>query len=254
MKKILVIIAMISVFLVPALLAQGKTITPPYLIKDKIKVLGFVNLSRRSELKIHPYELGAGITLYYKGYRITPEGVKEVPIVRMNDKALRMISGGGYNDSLVCGPDFGLGDMINLSIEFPSHALPPPGTPPYSGLMKLASLRIENTIEMVYPTNGQGIDLAAHSLGIRMRWNFTGTAAVTKMTIKDSGSGITVFSREGVGEEITVPAGILQPGKSYGLSVQDKGHFFSISNLFSSSSSIELCHWEHCDFTTKPAK
>ena len=255
MKKISAAMAIISLFLAPALMAQGKTDPHIYAVTEKIEVLGAFNSIRAIDPKNHSLHLAGGISLYYKGHLILPAHGEEPPvvtvppIVRMNDKILRMNSDGSYHGSLIAR-DFGLGYMINLSIDF--HG--PLDSPPYKGLIKLASCRIENTIELSFPVEGQVIDLALFPGGVPMSWNFTGTPAVIWMRISDSASGIEIFSRDGVGRTITVPAGVLQPGKQYRFCVGERGRFFSISKLFSSSSSIELSVYECCSFTTKPAK
>jgi len=251
MKNILLVMAIISLFLAPALMAQGKTDPHIYAVTEKIEVLGAFNSIRAIDPKNHSLHLAGGISLYYKGHLILPAHGEEPPvvtvppIVRMNDKILRMNSDGSYHGSLIVR-DFRLGYMINLSIDFHS----PLDTPPYKGLIKLASCRIENTIELLFPVEGQVIDLALFPGGVPMRWNFTGTPAITWMRISDSASGIEIFSRDGVGRAITVPVGVLQPGKQYKFYVGES-RFFSISSLFSPSSSIELSIYECCSFTTK---
>jgi hypothetical protein len=203
MKKIVVAIVMIPLFLAPALLAQGKTIPPFRPGADRIKITGgtiyyaaspylsiYVNLSRMGTPVLHAK-------------------------VRLNKTLLREGSGGFYSGAFFTPYNIALGQEHVFTIESPGLAPGPPLGTLRDERIVLAEYRVDNLIQWVSPTPGQVIDLAEHALGVSLRWKFAGTPVKVRVSISDTATRAEVFSRVTNGEELTLPAAVLQPGKTY---------------------------------------
>ena len=244
MKKIIVALAMISLFLVPALLAQGMPIKALDPDGGKIKVWGFVIYDMRNYW--FPDGLYVTIYLQYMGEPLNGG------VIRIGDKTLPERGRGTYSTRL---PDVKcrVGDRLELSLEFPRAFIPLGSAPPFTGRKKLASYTIENTIQWLLPAASQVIDLPAYArTGIPFRWNYTGTPATGVLSISE---GMTrVFQKSVTGEELLVPVGVLQPGKSYASSLKDEKHYFRVDDLFSPRSEIEFSVTCVSLFSTAPAK
>jgi hypothetical protein len=91
---------------------------------------------------------------------------------------------------------------------------PPLGTFPAERTV-LATYRVDKLIQWLSPTPGQVIHLSAHTLSIRLRWKFTGTPVRVRIAVSDSATRTEIFSGMTTGEELSLPAAVLQPGKTY---------------------------------------
>jgi hypothetical protein len=207
MKKIFLAIAMIPLFLAPALLAQGKTITPFGPGADKIKITGGTIYYAAS-----PY-LSIYVNLTRRGAPVLNAKV------RLNKTLLREGSGGFYSGAFFTPYNIAIGHEHVFTIEPPLLSPAPPlGTFP-PDRAELATYRVDKLIQWVSPTPGQVIHLSAHTLSIRLRWKFTGTPVRVRIAVSDSATRAEVFSGMTAAEEIALPAGVLQPGKTYSVQI-----------------------------------
>jgi hypothetical protein len=236
MKKTIVFVALISLFLVPALPARGTTIkrVVPDPDPDKGKILVWGSVSFTDDMAIKRKYLYAHIHLEKYGSESPLTGV----IVRLQDTALIDQGDGSYKGT-VFTPTCGLGDPVHLSVDFSRIPLSRIGDSPYRGRMKLATYRIENTIEWIFPTHNQVIDLSAYPSGVPVRWNFTGPLAHAYMLIKILGAPL-VYSADVLGAELTIPAGTLQPRHLYIFQMIDENYKFVVDSAFSPRSSIRF--------------
>jgi len=244
MKKIIVAIAMIPLFLVPALMAQGTSIKALDPDGGKIRVWGFVIYDQRN------YWLHDGlyvtIFLQYRGEPLNSA------IVRIGEKTVPERGRGSYS-TRVADVKYRVGDRLDLSLEFPEASARLGSTPPFTGRRKMASYTIENTIQWLLPAASQVIDLTAFArTGIQFRWNYTGTPATGTLFIWEDMT--RVYEKSVTGEELIVPVGVLQPGKAYSSSLKDEKHHFRVNDLFSPHSDIEFAVTCVSLFSTAPAK
>jgi hypothetical protein len=203
MNKIIVAIAMISLFLVPALLAQGKTFPPFGPGAGRIKITGgTIYYAASPYLSVYVNLTRGGAPLLHAK-------------VRLNKTLLREGSGGFYSGAFFTPYNIALGDEHVFTIEPAVLAPAPPlGTFPAERTV-LASYRVDKLIQWLSPTPGQVIHLSAHTLSIRLRWKFTGTPVRVRIAVSDSATRTEVFSGMTTGEELSLPAAVLQPGKTY---------------------------------------
>jgi hypothetical protein len=236
MKKIAVLFAMISVFLAPVLLAQAKTIrrVVPDPDPDGGKILVWGSVSFMDDIASKRKFLTAHIHLEKYGYGNPLTGA----IVRIQDTALIDQGDGSYRVT-VSNPKCGLGDVLQLSVDFSRMPLFRIGDPPYRGRMKLAEYRIGNTIEWIFPTHNQVLDLSAYPSGVPVRWNFTGPLAHAYMHIKILGKPF-IYTADVPGGEVWIPTGILEPRNLYFFQMIDENHKFDVSSEFSPRSSIKF--------------
>jgi hypothetical protein len=247
MKRILVFIAMISVLLVPALLAQGKGIMPIIPGSDKLKITGGILFMQTEYLSI-------GVKLTYMGRPVLNAKVW------LNKWPLEDRGGGDFR--LVIRPYTArVGNKLELAVELPPvHR--PLGEPPFVGKKVLASLVINNIVEWVFPTPGQVIDLSSYSTGfVSCRWNFTGTPVKVIFELFNTADPHRViFGQTIEAEAINVPLGVLTPGNEYRLTVDDgvSGFppmgAFTMSKLTAPGSSLVYQFSTECTFSTMPAK
>jgi len=244
MKKIILAFVMISFFLVPALLAQGKTLTGPDPDSGKIWVWGGVNYKMSNQW--FRDDLSVQIWLQYRGEPLNGA------IVRIGDTILPDRGRGRYFKMLI-DVKYRVGDRLDLSLEFPEASSRLGSAPPFTGRRKMASYAIENTIQWLLPAASQVIDLPAYArTGIPFRWNYTGTPVTGVLSIEE---GMTrVYTKSVTGEELIVPVGALQPGKAYASSLKDEKHYFRVNDLFSPRSEIEFIVSCVSLFSTAPAK
>lgn len=203
MKKTIVVIAMIPLFLTPALLAQGKTITPFVPGANKIKITGgtiYYAASPYLSIYVNLSRMGAPV-LHAK--------------VRLNKTLLREGSGGFYAGAFFTPYIIALGHEHVFTVESPGLAPGPPLGTFHDERIVLAEYRVDNLIQWVSPTPGQVIDLAEHAAGIRLRWKFAGTPVKVRITVDDTAARTEVFSSVTTAEELSLPAAVLQPGKTY---------------------------------------
>jgi len=232
MKKILLTIALISVFLVPALQAQGGTIRGVVPDPDggKVRVWGSVHFTHNQAAKIS-YSISANLHLLRHGAPITGA------IVRVQGTQLDDEGDGNYR-KFILTTKFGLGDIVKLDVELPRVFPLRTVDPLYSGLVKMAEYRIGNTIEWIFPIHNQVIDLSAYPTGIPVRWDFTGTPGRVHLIVNIVGA--LIFTTEVSGERTTIPAGILRPGTGYNFLMIDENHNFTVNSSFSPRSSISF--------------
>ena len=246
MKKTIIVIAMISLFLAPTLMAQGKPIPPFRPGADRIKITGG--------------------TIYYAGSpylsiyaNLTRGGAPVLHAkVRLNKTLLREGSGGFYSGAFFTPYNIAIGDVHVFTIEPPALSPgPPPGTFP-AERAELATYRVANLIQWVSPTEGQVIHLSAHTLSIRLRWKFTGTPVRVRIVVSDSATRAEIFSGMTASEEIALPAGVVQPGKTYTVQIDTTPHGcgplgrFTLARLAALDSDV-CFDWEYnFRFSTAP--
>ena len=246
MKKIIVAIAMIPLFLAPALLAQGKIITPVVPGADKITFIGG--------------------TMYYAGSpylsisaHLTKGGV---PVlhgkVRMNGILLRESSDGFYAGSIPTPfhAEIGQEQVFTIAPALVSRTIT-------SEQVVLATYRVDNLIQWLSPTPGQVIDLAAYPLGeLPCRWNYRGRPVMARLRVVDTATRAEVFSRMTDGEELTIPTAALSPGKTYSVRIDTSrmnpgcgplGRF-KLAKLAAPDSDVRFDQDYSFTFSTAPAK
>jgi len=246
MKKIIVTIAMISLFVVPVLLAQGKGISPVVPGSDKITVVGgtvFYAGSPYLSINVHLTKMGVPV-LHGK--------------VRMNGILLRESTGGFYAGAIPTPYKVALGEEQVFTIA--QARVPRTITPEQ---VVLATYRVDNLIQWVSPTPGQVIDLAAIPLGeLPCRWKYTGTPVMARLRVVETASRTEVFSRKTDGEELTIPTVTLRPGKTYIISI-DTSRFssgcgplgrFKLAKLAAPDSDVRFDQEYSFTFSTAPAK
>ena len=248
MKKFIMAIAMITLFLVPALLAQGKGISPVVPGSDKITVVGG--------------------TVYYEGspylsinVHLTKSGV---PVlhgkVRMNGILLRESTGGYYAGAIPTPYKVALGEeqVFTIAQVLALRTIAPEQ-------VVLATYRVDNLIHWLSPTPGQVIDLAALPLGaLPCRWKYTGTPVMARLRVVETASRTEVFSRMTDGEELTIPTVTLRPGKTYIISINTSRFSFSsecgplgrfkLAKLAAPDSDVRFDQEYSFTFSTAPGK
>ncbi|MCU0236505.1 MAG: hypothetical protein MUC72_05405 [Acidobacteria bacterium] len=244
MKKFILAIALISLSMVPALQAQGKTITGVDPDGGKIKVWGFVRYNMNNQWFRN--DLSVQVWLSYRGEPLNGA------VVRIGDNILPDRGRGCYSKLLI-DVKYRVGDRLDFSLEFPEASARLGSAPPFTGRRKMAAYTIENTIQWLLPAASQVIDLPAYArTGIPFRWNHTGTPATGALSIEEE--GIRVYTKSVTGEELVVPVGALQPGKAYASCLKDEKHYFRVDGLFSPRSEIEFIVSCVSLFSTAPAK
>lgn len=249
MKKITLLIAMLSIFLVSALLAQKPDIiTPSVPGSDKIKIVGgTIYFAGSPYLSINVHLTKGGVPVLHGK-------------VRMNGILLRESREGFYSGSIPTPFNVAIGQEQVFTIAPLSGPTPRIIT---SEQVVLATYVIANLIQWLSPTPGQVIDLAAYPLGeLPCRWKFKGTPVMARLRVVDSATRTEVFSRMTDGEELTIPTAILLPGKTYGVSI-DTGAFspgcgplgrFKLAKLAAPGSDVRFNQEYSFSFSTAPAK
>lgn len=232
MKKACWATALLSIILLPALMAQGSPGKGPVPISSVAKICAWGSVSYSLDLAGRTSTVAAQVRLQRSGRPVT--GV----IVRIQDTALEDMGDGSYRGQ-IWHYKRTLGDTLTLSADF--SRLPPlssvPG--PYSGRMKLAEFTIANTVEWIFPVHDQVIDLSAFPSGVPVRWNFTGVPGDNAHLLLKTDFH-TVFAQNVSGEELTIPAGTMLPGKHYLFLLIDETHYFKVSTAFDPSSIIRF--------------
>jgi hypothetical protein len=247
MKKILITITMISVFMVPALLAQGKGITPIVPGSDKLKITGVMGFMQTKYL-------GMVIKLNCMGRPVLNANVW------LNNWPLENRGGGEFRVT-VDKYTARVGDKLELAVELPRERLLLV-KPPFEGRQVLASLVIDNIIEWVFPMPGQVIDLSSYSMGfISCRWNFTGTPVRVFFELFNTADpDRIIFSRTIEAEAVNVPLSVVTPGNEYRMTVDDDSTgspplgAFKMSKLAAPGSSLVYYFVAECTFSTSAAK
>lgn len=249
MKKIAVLLAMLLVFLVSALMPQGKIVTPVVPGSDKIKIQGYVYFSMGLKALI------ADIRLTFRDNPVL--GAE----VNLNETKLAEFGGPGVYSGRVSSYGIRIGNELQISVKLPRSIPGPFVRPPFEGRQKLASYLVDNILEWVFPTPGQVIDLASYpSREIPFRWNFTGPPVASQLSIVDAATETRVLYRMVETEEITIPAAILLPGKSYDFGLTNVFVWcgimgkFKMSRLAAPGSAINFHYDGRLRFSTAPAK
>jgi hypothetical protein len=250
MKKSIVAIAIVLLSLAPALLAQGKPITPYVPDTDKIKVSGGTTYFAAS-----PY-LSISVRLAYRGNPVLHAKV------RMNEVLLREGGDGFYAGSIPSPFLIALGQDQVITIEAPRLAPAPLPWAHFTGRAVLATYRVDNLLQWLSPTPGQVIDLAACPLGeIPCRWKFKGAPVKTRMSVRDTADRAEVFSRLTEDEDLTIPTAVLRPGKTYEIRIGTSNFSpgagpmarFKLGKLAAPDSDVRY-DWEYnFSFSTAPA-
>ncbi len=204
MNKFILAIAMISLLVVPALQAQGKTLTPFVPGADKVKIQGVVYFSMGLKALIASFSLT---------FRDNPVLGAEVSL---NETKLTELGGPGHYYGSVRPYDIRIGNELQVWVKLPTRMPGSIVTPPFEGKQKLASYVVDNILEWGFPTPGQVINLAAYPAGeIPFRWDFSGPPIASQLIINDAASGSRIIYRMVETEGIAIPVVSLQPGKSY---------------------------------------
>jgi hypothetical protein len=246
MKKLLLASALILIFLFPSLTAQGTPVKrlEPVAAAVKIRVWGSAGydefLSGKAETVF------ALIHLQRAGIPITGA------IVTIQDTVLEDQGDGSYRGH-IWHTHLGLGDKLTLSADFSRISPLHHGPVPFSGRTKVAEFTIGNTIRWIFPIPNQVIDLSAYPAGVPVRWDFTGTPGDNAQLMLKC-DHVWVLRENVTGEELTVPAGIMQPGKLYHFMIADVNNYFKVSSSFDSSSSIKFELTSRFDASTQGAK
>ncbi len=251
MRKALAAIVLAALISMPALMAQGKSITPLVPEAEKILAKGATIFYACS-----PY-LSIGIHLNRAGAPVL--GAK----VRMNEVLLRDNGHGDYAGAYPTPFKVEIGQDQVFTIE--TFASSPGGS---SGTLRrervpLASYRVDRLLQWLSPRTGDTIDLAAYPLGeLPLRWKFVGVTSWVKARLRvlERGGRGEIINRVVEGDECTLPISALRPGMEYSISIDtslpDGGPMgiFKLGKIAASGSEVHF-EWEyHIQIRTAPGK
>lgn len=188
--------------LAASLPAQERSLPTPIPSDERIQISGWANYYGNADY------ISVTARLAWKGRPLS--GV----IVRLNEAVITDRGGGEYVGALTPYV-VRLGADLAFSVEFAKPATPMLRKPPFAGRVTLATYRIANIVEWVFPVPKQVINLSAFPALLTLRWNFTGAPATTEIFIKDRATNTKVFSRHLAAESVTIPTKTLSPGKEY---------------------------------------
>jgi len=170
--------------------------------ENQVKITGWANYYGNADY------ISVSVRLTWKARPLS--GV----IVRLNEAVITDRGGGEYVGALTPYV-VRLGADLAFSLEFPKSVTPLLHRPPFAGRVTLATYRIANIVEWVFPVPKQVINLSAFPALLTLRWNFTGAPATTEIFIKDRETNDKVFSRHLAAESVAIPTKTLRPGKEY---------------------------------------
>ena len=251
MKKTLFAIVLVALISIPALLAQGKTITPLVPAAEKLLVKGAAIFYAGS-----PY-LSFGVHLTRAGAPLL--GAK----VRMNEV---LLPDNGYGDYISAYPtpfkvELGQEQVFTIETLLPVPAGSP--GPPRLEKAVLAKYRVDRLLQWLSPRTGATIDLAAYPLGeLPLRWKFVGATSWVKarLIVLERGGRGEIINRVVEGDECTIPIVALRPGMEYIINIDtsppDCGPMgvFKLGKIAAPGSEVHF-EWEyHIVLRTAPAK
>ncbi len=202
MSKRILSFLLAALLLAPVLAAQGRSLPTLVPADDQVKITGWANYYGNADY------ISVSVRLAWKGRPLS--GVT----VRLNEAVITDRGGGEYVGALT--PYVArLGDDLAFSVEFPKLPAPTLRQPSFVGRVTLATYRIANIVEWVFPVPKQAINLSAFPALLTLRWNFTGAPATTEIFIKDRATNDKIFSRHLAAESVAIPTKTLRPGKEY---------------------------------------
>lgn len=251
MKKALFVITLVTLISIPALMAQGKTITPLAPEAEKILVKGATIFYAGS-----PY-LSFGVHLTRAGAPLL--GAK----VRMNEVLLPDNGYGDYTSAYPTPFRVELGQEQVFTIETLLPVLGGSSGPLRREKTRLAAYRVDRLLEWLSPRTGETIDLAAFPLGeLPLRWKFLGTTSRVKarLIVLERGGRGEIINRVVEGDECTIPIAALRPGMQYIINIDtsppDCGPMgiYKLGKIAAPGSEVHF-EWEyHIVLRTAPAK
>jgi len=229
MKKrafIFVIMVVIAIPLIPQykMLKTTRTLT---LSRTKIKVDGYVAYYGNARY------ISAHIELSYNGKPIT------TPVVKINNRELANYGNGKYTGVITPYNGIAVGDRFVFTAKFPKGDIHILGEESYAKEIILATYRVDNIINWVYPKPRQVINVK-NVLTVPLRWDFTGTPKPTELYIKDAATNKKILSKIISNESLKVSPSLFKPGKTYrmGLWAYDPLGNFKITNMYNASSKV----------------